>query len=61
MGHVTMKGSVKQVCDEIEAWYTEKACDGFNINTPVMPRSLNDFVDLVQYVGAEGDVDGAEL
>jgi alkanesulfonate monooxygenase SsuD/methylene tetrahydromethanopterin reductase-like flavin-dependent oxidoreductase (luciferase family) len=30
MGHVTMKGSVKQVCDEIEAWYTEKACDGFN-------------------------------
>ena len=25
MGHVTMKGSVKQVCDEIEAWYTEKA------------------------------------
>jgi alkanesulfonate monooxygenase SsuD/methylene tetrahydromethanopterin reductase-like flavin-dependent oxidoreductase (luciferase family) len=47
MGHVTMKGSVKQVCDEIEAWYTEKACDGFNINTPVMPRSLNDFVDLV--------------
>lgn len=47
MGHVTMKGSVGQVCDEIEAWYTEKACDGFNITTPVMPRSLNDFVDLV--------------
>jgi FMN-dependent oxidoreductase (nitrilotriacetate monooxygenase family) len=47
MGHVTMKGSVKQVCDQIEAWYTEKACDGFNINTPVMPRSLNDFVELV--------------
>jgi len=47
MGHVTMKGSVKQVCDEIEAWYTEKACDGFNINTPVMPRSLDNFVDLV--------------
>jgi FMN-dependent oxidoreductase (nitrilotriacetate monooxygenase family) len=47
MGHVTMKGSVKQVCDEIEDWYTSKACDGFNINTPVMPRSLNDFVELV--------------
>ncbi len=47
MGHVTMKGSVKQVCDEMEAWYTEKGCDGFNINTPVMPKSLNDFVDLV--------------
>ena len=47
MGHVTMRGSVKQVCDEMEAWYTEKACDGFNINTPVMPRSLDDFVALV--------------
>jgi len=47
MGHVTMKGSIKQVCDEIEAWTTENACDGFNINTPVMPRSLNDFVELV--------------
>lgn len=31
----------------MEAWYTEKGCDGFNITTPVMPRSLNDFVDLV--------------
>jgi alkanesulfonate monooxygenase SsuD/methylene tetrahydromethanopterin reductase-like flavin-dependent oxidoreductase (luciferase family) len=47
MGHVTMKGSVSQVCDEIEDWYTSKACDGFNINMPVMPRSLNDFVELV--------------
>jgi FMN-dependent oxidoreductase (nitrilotriacetate monooxygenase family) len=47
MGHCTMIGSVKQVADELEDWYTSKACDGFNINTPVMPRSLNDFVDLV--------------
>ena len=47
MGHVTMKGSTKQVADEMEDWYTSKACDGFNINMPVMPRSLNDFVELV--------------
>jgi hypothetical protein len=31
----------------MEDWYTSKACDGFNITMPVMPRSLNDFVDLV--------------
>jgi N-acetyl-S-(2-succino)cysteine monooxygenase len=47
MGHVTMKGSARQVADEMEDWYTSKACDGFNINMPVMPRSLNDFVELV--------------
>jgi hypothetical protein len=42
-----MVGSASQVADEMEDWYRGKACDGFNINTPVMPRSLNDFVDLV--------------
>jgi FMN-dependent oxidoreductase (nitrilotriacetate monooxygenase family) len=47
MGHVTFKGSVKQVCDGIEDWYTSQACDGFNLTTPVMPRSLNEIVDLV--------------
>jgi alkanesulfonate monooxygenase len=47
MGHCTMVGSASQVADEMEDWYRSKACDGFNINTPVMPRSLNDFVDLV--------------
>eukprot|EP01037_Dinobryon_pediforme_P002104 gene2104-2141_t len=47
MGHCTMIGSASQVADEMEDWYRSKACDGFNINTPVMPRSLDDFVDLV--------------
>jgi alkanesulfonate monooxygenase len=47
MGHVIFKGDPKQVVDQMEDWYTSKACDGFNINMPVMPRSLNDFVTLV--------------
>jgi FMN-dependent oxidoreductase (nitrilotriacetate monooxygenase family) len=47
MGHVLFKGDPKQVADQMEDWYTSKACDGFNITMPVMPRSLNDFVTFV--------------
>jgi FMN-dependent oxidoreductase (nitrilotriacetate monooxygenase family) len=47
LGHAVLKGSPKQVADEMEDWYDSKACDGFMINFPVMPRGLNDFVDLV--------------
>jgi alkanesulfonate monooxygenase len=41
------KGNPSQVADQMEDWYKSKACDGFNIMTPVLPRSLNEFVDLV--------------
>ena len=47
MGHVTFKGSARQVADEMEDWYTSQAADGFNITMPVLPRSLDDFVALV--------------
>jgi FMN-dependent oxidoreductase (nitrilotriacetate monooxygenase family) len=47
MGHVVFKGNPSQVADQMEDWYKSKACDGFNIMTPVLPRSLNEFVDLV--------------
>jgi alkanesulfonate monooxygenase SsuD/methylene tetrahydromethanopterin reductase-like flavin-dependent oxidoreductase (luciferase family) len=47
MGHTVFKGSAKQVADEMEDWYTSKACDGFNVLVPVLPRGLTDFVDLV--------------
>jgi FMN-dependent oxidoreductase (nitrilotriacetate monooxygenase family) len=47
MGHTVFKGSAKQVADEMEDWYTSKACDGFNMLTPVLPRGLTDIVDLV--------------
>ena len=46
-GHVTFKGSVDQVVDQMEDWYRSKAADGFNVSMPVLPRSLNTFVDLV--------------
>jgi alkanesulfonate monooxygenase SsuD/methylene tetrahydromethanopterin reductase-like flavin-dependent oxidoreductase (luciferase family) len=47
MGHVVFKGTPSQIADEMEDWYKSQACDGFNIQTPVLPRSLNEFVDLV--------------
>jgi alkanesulfonate monooxygenase len=40
-------GDPKQVADYMEDWYSSKACDGFIIGGAVMPRGLNDFVDLV--------------
>ncbi len=47
MGHTVFKGSPSQVADEMEDWYKSKACDGFNVLTPVLPRGLTEFVDLV--------------
>jgi alkanesulfonate monooxygenase SsuD/methylene tetrahydromethanopterin reductase-like flavin-dependent oxidoreductase (luciferase family) len=47
MGHIVFKGSPTQVAEEMASWYTEKACDGFNVLVPVLPRGLTDFVDLV--------------
>ena len=47
MGHTVFKGSPSQVADEMEDWYKGKACDGFNVLTPVLPRGLTEFVDLV--------------
>lgn len=41
------KGDPKMVADQMEDWYNSKACDGFIVGGPVMPRGLNDFVDLV--------------
>lgn len=47
MGGNTVRGDAKRVADQLEAWYTGQACDGFVLSMPVEPRSLNDFVDLV--------------
>lgn len=40
-------GSVKQIADEMQEWYETGACDGFNVQPPVFPAMLDDFVDLV--------------
>jgi alkanesulfonate monooxygenase len=47
MGGNMAKGSPTQVADILEAWYTEKGCDGFVLSMPVQPRVLRDFVTMV--------------
>jgi alkanesulfonate monooxygenase len=46
-GGTMLKGTPKQIADEIEDWHASKACDGFIIGGAIMPRCLEDFVDLV--------------
>ncbi|ONG53791.1 hypothetical protein BKE38_11545 [Pseudoroseomonas deserti] len=47
LGHVLFKGNPVQIADQMEDWFRGQACDGFNVDMPVVPRSLTDFVDLV--------------
>ncbi len=47
VGHPIFKGSATQVADEMEDWFRGQACDGFNVYMPVLPHSLERFVDLV--------------
>lgn len=44
-GHLTFAGTPAQVADAIEQWYDAGAADGFNIMPPVLPSSLERFVD----------------
>jgi N-acetyl-S-(2-succino)cysteine monooxygenase len=46
-GHRFVLGTPKTIADELEAWFTAGACDGFNIMPPYLPDQLDDFVDLV--------------
>ncbi len=46
-GHYQIVGTPTDVADLIEEWFTGGAADGFNIMPPIMPGSLDDFVDLV--------------
>jgi len=43
----TLKGDPKHVADTMEEWFSSKACDGFMLSMPLLPRGLRDFVDLV--------------
>lgn len=44
---MVVKGTPKQIADQMEQWFVEEAADGFNIMPPYLPGSLNDFVELV--------------
>jgi len=46
-GHRVFTGSVIQVADQLEEWFTTGAADGFNIMPALFPSGLHDFVELV--------------
>ncbi|HPX89304.1 MAG TPA: LLM class flavin-dependent oxidoreductase [Methylophilaceae bacterium] len=46
-GHWTIIGTPTQIVDQLQYWFENGAADGFNVLPPVLPVSLNDFVDLV--------------
>lgn len=46
-GHRSLRGTPTQIADQFEEWVSEDAADGFNILSPYLPDSMNDFVDLV--------------
>ncbi|KYF54490.1 hypothetical protein BE04_41780 [Sorangium cellulosum] len=46
-GHWTIVGSVEQIADQLEAWFTQGGADGFNVMPPWLPGGLDDFVELV--------------
>lgn len=44
---VSMIGTPQMIADEMEAWFREGAADGFAVAPPVLPLSLDAFVDTV--------------
>jgi alkanesulfonate monooxygenase SsuD/methylene tetrahydromethanopterin reductase-like flavin-dependent oxidoreductase (luciferase family) len=40
-------GTAESIADEMEAWLTTEASDGFNIMFPYLPSGLDEFVDRV--------------
>ena len=46
-GHFLIKGDAAYVADQMEEWYRDKACDGFNIVAPYLPGGLETVVDLL--------------
>ncbi len=46
-GHAGFVGTPTEVVDQMEQWFNEGACDGFNFLAPMFPVGLNDFVDMV--------------
>jgi len=46
-GKAVVKGSPQQVADQMEEWFRNGGCDGFNLMPPFLPGGLDDFVELV--------------
>ena len=46
-GHWVVIGTPETIADQMQQWFEDGAADGFNVMPPVLPQSLNEFVDLV--------------
>ncbi|GGX83072.1 NtaA/DmoA family FMN-dependent monooxygenase [Massilia dura] len=46
-GHWVVVGTPQKIADEMQKWFENGAADGFNVMPPVLPESLEEFVDLV--------------
>jgi len=46
-GKSVIKGTPESIADQMEEWFVNAGCDGFNVMPPYLPGGLNDFVDLV--------------
>jgi len=46
-GHWVVVGTPQSIADQMQSWFESGAADGFNVMPPVLPQSLDEFVDLV--------------
>jgi alkanesulfonate monooxygenase len=46
-GKAVVKGSPAEIADQMEEWFCNGGCDGFNLMPPFLPGGLDDFVELV--------------
>jgi FMN-dependent oxidoreductase (nitrilotriacetate monooxygenase family) len=46
-GHWVVVGTPQTIADQMQSWFENEAADGFNVMPPVLPASLNEFVDQV--------------
>jgi FMN-dependent oxidoreductase (nitrilotriacetate monooxygenase family) len=46
-GHLVIHGTPTTIVDQIQEWLEKGAADGFNLMPPLLPSSLQEFVDLV--------------
>lgn len=46
-GHWIVRGTAETVADQLEDWFRNGGCDGYNVMPPYLPGGLDDFVDHV--------------
>jgi alkanesulfonate monooxygenase SsuD/methylene tetrahydromethanopterin reductase-like flavin-dependent oxidoreductase (luciferase family) len=46
-GHRVVLGTPSDIANQIQDWFERGAADGFNLIPPLLPSSLDEFVDLV--------------